>query len=126
MKFELFRVVAAVEALNRITEDNEIPFTLAWKISDLVEVMQKHYDRFNDEKNVIVKKFGVAQEGGTEIFEIPAKRRAEFETELKKITDIEVEIGKFEKLARADIIAADLKISKGVSISALKPFITEK
>ena len=47
---ELARIIDAYEALAQIKSSNDLPFQLAWKFSDIMDNLEKHYTRYNDER----------------------------------------------------------------------------
>lgn len=120
---ELARIIDAYEALAQIKSSNDLPFQLAWKFSDIMDNLEKHYTRYNDERKKVVIELG--ESNGDETYQIPKDKLPEFQKKMSEILLHEVEIDIDQTFEIADLIDAKLVISKEVNLGAIKPFILE-
>ena len=122
MKIQLIKIVNGFEAFTHLTANNDLPFALAWKIADILEIMEKHVKRFNASKDDLVKNYGKPDPKNKDMYLILDKDRKEFEKHMQELSDHDIEI-EYEKLSKSELLNADLKVTSKVNMMALRPFI---
>ena len=125
MKLELFRLVAAYESFLNIRKSNELPFKLAWEISDLLESLEKHYKRFTDEKNKLVKEFGEPDEKNSEMYMIKPEKARIFNDKIEEIGKTSIELKEVVKIEKNKLFDSNIKINGNIDFVALKLFIRD-
>lgn len=123
MKIQLYKIVAAVECLTEIQKNNEIPFALAWKIADVIEPLEKHFKRFQDEKDKIVKNLGSPDKKNAAVYLIKPENTEKFEKSIKELGEITIQLSAPKKLNKKELFESDIKINGRVSVASLKDFI---
>ena len=122
MKLELFEIVEAYQSFDAILKNNEIKFSLAWKLADVIEPLKKHVERFNEERNKIIKEFGTEQPDTGQFIVEKAKISA-FETKLNEVGKTSVEIKNVAKIEKKELLESEIKINRAVNLKALKLFL---
>jgi len=126
MKLKLFEIVQAFESFTEIQQTNKIDFQLSWQIEDIKELLQKHYNRFNDEKNKIVKELGKPEKPESDTFLILPENMTVFNEKIENIGNIPIDIRNPVKLKKTALFDSDLKINGKVNLKLLKLFIDSK
>lgn len=121
---KLIEIVNAYEALVLIKSSNDLNFSLAWKIEDLIGSMEKHYNRYNEQREKLVKKFGLQNENGS--FRIEPENRASFNKEMEELVTSNINFKAEEKISLVELIDAKIIVKKNLNLGALKPFIEQK
>lgn len=124
MKIELFKIVQAYESFINLQKSNALPFKLAWDVADLLEPLEKHYKRFLDEKNKLVKEYGEPDEKNKEIYTIKPEKISLFNNKIEEIGKIQVDI-KLVKIDKKALFDSDVKINGNSDLQAMKIFIKE-
>lgn len=124
MKIELYKVVQAYESFTNLQKSNALPFKLAWDVADLLEPLEKHYKRFLDEKNKLIKEYGEPDEKNKEMYMIEPNKVDLFNEKFGELgkTEIDVTLVKIDKKALFD---SDVKINGNSDLQAMKIFIKE-
>jgi hypothetical protein len=125
MKVELFEIVEAFESFTNLRKSNELPFKLAWEISDLLEPLEKHYKRFQDEKNKLIKEFGEPDKDKPDMYIIKPEKARLFSEKMQEIGKTPIELKNIVKIEKNKLFVDDIKINGGVNLQALKIFIKE-
>ena len=120
---ELSKIVNAYEALALIKQNNDLPFALAWKISDHMENLEKHYKRYNEQRSEIVQKYGTSN--GDDTFKIKGDDLPIFNDEMTKLLQTKIKATIEQDIEMVELIDAKITITKDVNLSALKPFISK-
>lgn len=121
---ELAQIVNAYEALSKIKSSNELPFSLAWKFSDITDILEKHYQRYEKERSKIVMEFGEANGDGS--YRVSPDNLEPFQKSMEKLLLHKVELEITKQIELIDLLDSKIVIDKEVNISALKPFISNK
>ena len=118
---ELAKIVDAYEALAQIKSTNNLPFKLAWKFSDIIESLEKHYVRYNEEKKKIVTALG--EGNGDDTFKIPKENLDKFQKQMSEMLLHDIDLDINNSFDVADLIDANLVINKEVNLGAIRPWI---
>lgn len=121
---ELSKIVNAYEALSKIQSTNNLPFLLAWQFSDVLESLDKHYKRYNEEREKIVKKYGEPNED--ESYRIKPENLTKFQSDMNKLLLTKIDLKVDDVIQLEDLIDAKLVINKDVNLSFIRPFIKNK
>lgn len=125
MKIELYKVVQAYESFTNLQKSNALPFKLAWDVADLLEPLEKHYKRFLDEKNKLIKEYGEPDEKNKEMYMIKSEKMEVFNTKFEEIGKIEIDIKAPVKIDKKALFDGDIKINGNSDLQAMKIFIKE-
>lgn len=118
---ELSKLVAAYESLAAIKNKNDLQFSLAWSISDVMDSMEKHYFRYNEQRGDIVRKHG--EKNPDDTFRVDPKNIESFNKEMMELLSHEVKFDPEKTIRLIDLIDAKLVVTKDVNLAAIKPFI---
>lgn len=124
MKIELFKLVQAYESFTSLQKSNTLPFKIAWEVADILESLEKHYKRFLDEKNKLIKEYGKPDEKNKEVYMIEPDKINLFNEKFEGLgkTEIDITLIKIDKKALFD---NDIKINGNSDLQAMKIFIKE-
>ena len=109
---QLKTIVLAAPALGKLSA-GDLELRLAYKLKNLVSMLQKDVDFFIEQRQKIFEKYGTAQKDGTFTFDNDAS------LELEALLDMEVE-AEYQTLEIP--VTEDLRLSVH-DIDALTPFI---
>lgn len=123
MKIKLIELINAYIALMEIKNTNKIPFALAWQISDITEVLEKHNVRFNNERNELLKKYGEENKEKKGFYDFSKDNGVKFNKEIEILSNIIIEIKGVQKLDKKILFDSGIKINENVNIIALKLFV---
>lgn len=123
MKITLLEVAEAFTAMNAIKEGNELPILIAWAMGDWVTELAPINERYNEQRNDLLKKYGKPSPENTNEFMIQPENVRKFTPELEKLNAIEVNLNGPKKLNLDELQTAGVKIPPGVSLTALRLFI---
>ena len=122
MKLELFQIVDIYNSFAEIKKSNEMPFALAWQISDTLEPLKKHIERFNEERNKLIKQYGKEDKENNQ-FLVEAEKITEFTEKLNQVGKTEIELKGIKKIKKDELFNSNIKINGAVNIEAIKVFI---
>ncbi len=121
---ELSKIVNAYEALNSLRATNTLPFTLAWKVSDLMDLLEKHYKRFQDERQKIIMQYGNVN--GDDSYSVPQNKVKDFRDAIEKILVHNVKLEFEPELEYKDFVDAKIVITKETDFTAIRPFVKKR
>ena len=113
---QLKTIVLAAPALGKLSA-GDLELRIAYKLKNLVSMLQKDVDFFIEQRQKIFEKYGTAQKDGTFTFDNDAEKKASLE--LEALLDMEVE-AEYQTLEIP--VTEDLRLSVH-DIDALTPFI---
>ena len=125
MKLHLYQIVNAGNSFLELKKNNEMPFSLAWLIDDVLEPLDKHLQRFNEEKNKLVKELGEPDKDKPDMYAIKAENIATFNDKINEISQTIIEIKNPVKINKKELFDSDIKINGNVDLTAMKLFIKE-
>lgn len=112
---KLITVINMSEAIQSLIEQ-KLPFQLAYKISNIAEIIEKNQNFWQEKIHEIAKKYEV-----NEIKDIPKEKVSDFNKDIQELMDVDI---------GDDIPKLDVKELEGVELTPkhvflLKPIITD-
>ena len=80
------------EALKKLSKMQLIDAQLAWDLSTEIDIANKIIAKFNEKRDALVKRLGEAVKDQPEVFQIEPEKVAEFNTEIDKLTAVQVKV----------------------------------
>ena len=125
MKIELFKIVQAYESFQNLRKSNELPFKLAWEISDVCEPLEKHFKRFQQEKDKLVKEYGKPDKNKPDMYFIEPDKARLFNDKIEEIGKTPIELKDVVKIEKSKLFDSEIKINGNIDFDALKLFIRD-
>lgn len=107
VKMTLVEAVSAHGALNSFSNSARLGWDLSWEIDDLIESLEKHQKRFQDEGEKIMAAYGEPVEGQPGRFNINPDQHDEYKEATEKLGDTEITVTfeplDFQKLEKSGV-----------------------
>ena len=123
MKITLLEVAEAYGAMVAIKDGNDMPILIAWAMGEWLAELAPVHERFNEQRNDLLKKYGKATPDKPNEFLIAPAQLGKFTPELDKLNAVEVEVAGQPKLKIAELHECGVKVPPGVSLKAMQLFI---
>lgn len=122
MKLTIEQALSIYNSLSTIKNDNSISIKIVWAIDDILELLKKHVERGEKERQNLLKKYGDEVKDKEGVFEIKDDKKEIFFNELKEIFDYEIEED-IKQISFDDLQKEEIKISKNVDTAILRLII---
>ena len=116
-KLTLNAIASAHDALVSISSETEISLDMQYKITDLIEAIEKNAQRFYDSKNKLLAEYGTLMPG-TQRYNLDPERVEEYHKKLANIGTMKFEV-MFVPLDFKALVKEDIKL-KGPQLIPLK------
>jgi hypothetical protein len=111
LKITLQKIVNAQGSLEKLLS-KELPIKTAYRLGRAVSKLNSELTQFQESRKALIKKYGIEDgKGGFLIPEDDAENRKKFETDIKELLEVEVEISGFSPVPIAEL--------DGVKIAAM-------
>ena len=125
VKMELKDAVNAYAALQSFSNSSRLGWELSWEIDDIVEALEKHQKRLQEEGDKILKAFGEPIDGQPGRYNVLPEKNEEYQKAMDKLQEIEVTV-EFEPLTFDKLDKSGVKV-QGREMRALrKHFIVKE